>query len=236
MTWFGKLYLWATVRLYNELAWAYDPVSWLVSLGRWSEWRQSVLSQVVGERVLEIGFGTGDLLSQMAERGLDPVGLDASIAMHRVAARKLARRGLAVVRAHGFAQALPFPDESFDSVVSTFPAGYILDFLTLEEAARVLRRPDRSIGQAGGRLVVAGLVVEVHAPVWIRIWKFLFGGQNGDMLRRFTDLAEAAGLRVNVLEQGSGLVQVPLVIAERCDTGGSSRAAGDCAAGKCSSR
>jgi ubiquinone/menaquinone biosynthesis C-methylase UbiE len=217
MTWFGKLYLWATVRLYNELAWAYDPVSWLVSLGRWSEWRLFALNHVTGQRVLELGFGTGELLSEMAERGLDPVGLDASIAMHRVAARKLARRGLDVVRAQGLAQAIPFPDEGFDSAVSTFPAGYILDSATLEEVARVLRRPDRSAGQAGGRLVVAGLVTIVQVPVWRKLLQFLFGGQDGDMLERFTSLAQAAGLRVTVMEQGSGRVQVPVVIAERCE-------------------
>jgi len=32
----GRLYVWATERLYQELAWAYDGVSWLVSLGHWA--------------------------------------------------------------------------------------------------------------------------------------------------------------------------------------------------------
>ena len=218
MTWFSKLYLWATLRLYNELAWAYDPASWLVSLGRWSEWRLSALNQVTGTQILEIGFGTGELLSEMAVRGIDPVGLDASIAMHRVAARKLARRGLDVARALGRSQTIPFPDDSFDSVVSTFPADYILDPATLEEVARVLRRPDSSVGQAGGRFVVAGLVVTVNPSVWKRFLRLLFGAQDGQVLRRFTSLAQAAGLRVTVLEQGSGRVQVPVVIAERCES------------------
>ena len=99
--------------------------------------------------------------------------------------------------------------------MSTFPADYILDPLTLEEIARVLRRPDRSAGQAGGRLVVAGLVVTVNAPAWKRLQQLLFGVQNVQVLRRFTALAQAAGLRVTILEQGSGRVQVPVVIAER---------------------
>ena len=33
LNWIGRLYLWACHRLYNEFAWAYDWVSWLVSLG-----------------------------------------------------------------------------------------------------------------------------------------------------------------------------------------------------------
>ena len=30
-----RSYIWLTERLYHELAWTYDPVSWLVSLGQW---------------------------------------------------------------------------------------------------------------------------------------------------------------------------------------------------------
>ena len=44
------------------------------------------------------------------------------------------------------AQALPFPNSSFDSIVSAFPSEYISDPATLDELARVLR--------PGGRLVV----------------------------------------------------------------------------------
>ena len=44
------------------------------------------------------------------------------------------------------AQALPFPDSCFDSVVSTFPSEYIIEGRTLAEVRRVLR--------AGGRLVI----------------------------------------------------------------------------------
>ena len=215
MTWLGKLYIWATHRLYNEFAWAYDLVSWLVSLDRWSIWRLSALDQLIGQRVLELGFGTGELLSEMARRGLEPVGLDASAAMHRVTARKLARRGIDVLRLNGRAQTLPFPDESFDSVVSTFPAGYILDAATFEETVRVLCRPDPSTGKAGGRLVVVGLAVAVDVPVWRRMMQFLFGVQGGSVLQQFTGLAEAAGLHVDILEQGSGRVRVPVVVAER---------------------
>ena len=38
----ARLYLWACHRLYNEFAWTYDSVSWLVSLGHWWGWRKEV--------------------------------------------------------------------------------------------------------------------------------------------------------------------------------------------------
>ena len=45
--------------------------------------------------------------------------------------------------------------------------------------------------------------------------QFLFGVQDGQSLEQFASLAQAAGLRVGILEHGSGRVQVPVVIAER---------------------
>jgi ubiquinone/menaquinone biosynthesis C-methylase UbiE len=215
MTWLGRLYMWATHRLYDELAWAYDVVSWCVSLGHWSGWRRAALHHVEGRRILELGFGTGELLSEMAEHGLEPVGLDASAAMHRVTARKMARSGLEVPRVRGVTQAIPLPDESFDSVVCTFPAEYILHPATLHEVARVLRSPDPVSREVGGRLVIVGLTVEVGFPFWQRSMEFLFGGQDVSALERFSCLAHAAGLRINVVEMAQGWVQVPVVIAER---------------------
>ena len=90
LTWLARLYLWATHRLYNQFAWAYDVASWVISLGQWSRWRRMALDHVprkgvhvTGQRVLELGFGTGELLIEMAERGWRVCGLELSPAMHR---------------------------------------------------------------------------------------------------------------------------------------------------------
>ena len=215
MTWLGRLYIWATYRLYYEFAWAYDLASWIVSLGRWSGWRLSALDYVAGPHVLEIGFGTGELLLEMGARGLTPVGLDLSPAMHRITARKLSRRVLGVPLVRGITQAMPFPEATFDAIVSTFPAGYILDPATLYEAARVLSPPDVAAGRGGGRLVVVGLTVAVDLPTWRSAMRFLFGGEGEAALDRFTALAQAAGLQVAVLKREGGRFRVPVIVAER---------------------
>ena len=215
MTWLGRLYIWATYRLYDELAWAYDLVSWAVSLGRARGLRLAALDHVTGRRVLEIGFGTADLLAEMARRDLEPVGLDASPAMHRVAARKLARRGLEAPRVRAVTQGLPFPDGSFDAVVSTFPAGYIMHAATLREVARLLRPPDPVTGQGGGRFIVAGLVVEIAVPALQRAVQALLGWEDRAVVERFANLVQAAGFGVKVLEAQNGWLRAPLVVAER---------------------
>jgi ubiquinone/menaquinone biosynthesis C-methylase UbiE len=190
-------------------------VSWCVSLGRWSTWRRGALDHVLGRRILELGFGTGELLSEMAERGMKPVGLDASVAMHRVTGRKLARSGIDIPRVCGVTQCVPFADESFDTAVCTFPAEYIFHPATLYEVARVLRGPDPVSGEGGGRLVMVGLTIEVDLPFWRRLMGFLFGRRDTSALERFGHLAHAAGLGMKVVEMDRGRVRVPVVIAER---------------------
>jgi SAM-dependent methyltransferase len=215
VTWLARLYLWATYRLYDELAWAYDVVSWLVSLGRWSGWRKSALDYVTGDRILEIGFGTGELLIEMAQRGMNVVGLDLSQAMHRVTARKLVRQGVEVPRTRGIVQSMPFSDGQFDSIVSTFPAGYILAPETLREVARLLRPPDPVTGAGGGRFVVVGMVVWREGWLWRRAVQLLFGGGGEFASGRFERLARAAGLQVEVSDQVEQGWHVPVIVAKR---------------------
>jgi hypothetical protein len=56
MSWFWKrwrsLYLWLAERLYHELAWAYDGISWLVSLGAWSRYAIEKLDAPLREQAM----------------------------------------------------------------------------------------------------------------------------------------------------------------------------------------
>jgi ubiquinone/menaquinone biosynthesis C-methylase UbiE len=124
--------------LYNQCAWIYDLVAWAVSLGQWNAWGRTAILHLSGERVLELAHGPGHLLVEMATRSLAPVGVDLSPHMGRLARRRLRKAGLAVPLVRARAQALPFYDGSFDSVVATFPTEFILEPATLREAARVL--------------------------------------------------------------------------------------------------
>ncbi|MCI0395577.1 MAG: class I SAM-dependent methyltransferase [Chloroflexi bacterium] len=132
--------------LYNELAWTYDAISWLVSLGQWREWQRAGLPFLAGRRVLELAHGPGHMLLALHAAGYQATGFDLSPAMGRLARRRLRRAGLAVPLVRGRAQALPFAPAAFDSILATFPTEFIVEPATLAALSRVLR--------PGGRLVI----------------------------------------------------------------------------------
>jgi demethylmenaquinone methyltransferase/2-methoxy-6-polyprenyl-1,4-benzoquinol methylase len=112
-----------------------------------------------GERVLELGFGTGNEVLDLAEL-VGPTGgvagIDISSGMLEVARKKLADRPPAakIDLRVGDARSLPWPDGSFDAVYTSFtlelfPAADIP--VVLAEARRVLRN--------GGRLGVVSMSV-----------------------------------------------------------------------------
>src|SRR3972149_5955102 len=77
--------------LYYQLAFTYDAVAWLVSLGQWKTWGRTALSRVRGRRVLELGHGPGHLLNALAQSGRSPIGIDLSPDMIRSAQRRIRR-------------------------------------------------------------------------------------------------------------------------------------------------
>lgn len=216
MNWLARLYVWATYRLYNEFAWAYDLVSWLVSLGQWAGWRRLALDYVVGKRVLEVGFGTGELLIEMARCNLHTVGLDLSPAMQRVTTRKMAHRGVRASRVRGVVQRMPFADGCFDTVISTFPAGFIAQPATLREVARLLRGPDPAKAACGGRFIVVGMTADTDSLFLRRAIRLVFGIPAESFLARYEQSAAAAGLHTTVIAQEDRVLNMPVVLAEKC--------------------
>jgi ubiquinone/menaquinone biosynthesis C-methylase UbiE len=132
--------------LYNQFAWSYDGVSWLVSLGQWRSWQRTGLAHLSGRRVLEVAHGTGHMLLALHAAGYKVTGVDLSPEMGRIAGRRLRRAGLPIPLVRADARALPFAAASFDAIMATFPAEFILEPATLRSFAHVLA--------ANGRLVI----------------------------------------------------------------------------------
>lgn len=201
--------------LYHPFAWAYDLVAWTVSLGRWKDWIQTVIPFIEGKHVLEIGHGPGHLQRLLPDLDLLPIGLDASRQMGYLAKRRLARSGytqFGLVR--GLAQSLPFPAETFDTVLATFPAEYIFDQQALFEVRRTLTN--------GGRFVVLPVAWITGKGTLERLmsWLFRFTGQApSDPLKevssRLKEPFHEAGFQVEIrqVEVKSSLLLI--VLAEK---------------------
>jgi ubiquinone/menaquinone biosynthesis C-methylase UbiE len=214
LRWIARIYFWLAERLYNELAWAYDPVSALVSLGNWDRWRRLALVEPLAGRILEIGFGTGALQLELARNpAVGIFGLDRSWAMQRVAGRKARRAGVSLRCVQGDCQRLPYPDGCFDTILATFPAGYIGEADTWREVQRCLRKP-------GGRFVVSGLYV-IRCKKTVQSQKPLpeaeaisYIPQTGELLDEMRKLAQGAGLEFRVTVHRFGSVGVPVMVCE----------------------
>ncbi len=125
---------------YHSFAWTYDLVAAVVSIGRWNDWTRTITPFVQGTKILEIGPGPGHLQRLLLDNGLFTVGVDEFAQMIRLAKHRLEKANYKTINlSRGLAQALPFPNAKFDSVISTFPSEYISDSNTLLEIDRVLR-------------------------------------------------------------------------------------------------
>ena len=127
----------------------YDWLAPLMTLGSEHRLHKQVVARLALDRpadVLDIGCGTGTLTRQIydalpADAPRRVCGVDAAEAMIAVANKKAgARPGLAFAAA--LAEELPYPDGSFDRVLSTFffhHLNYGLKVKSLAEIWRVLR-------------------------------------------------------------------------------------------------
>lgn len=125
-------------RIWEKLARKYDrDIRFFEKVGL-SGGRQWVCSQAEGD-VLEIGIGTGRNLEHYPE-GIRLIGIDLSASMVEIAKQRAKALSLSVDLRLGDAQALEFPDASFDTVVCTLALCSIPDDRSaVSEAKRVLR-------------------------------------------------------------------------------------------------
>lgn len=186
--------------LYQPLAWTYDLVAWVVSLGRWKSWVLSVLPHLPGPRVLELGHGPGHLQVALHNQGLHAYGLDRSPQMSRIAHKRLATQDLPAKLVNGTAGCLPYSAGSFHQVVATFPSEYILQMDTVSEIHRVLHPQGRLIVLPVAWITGSRLLERAAA------WLFRVTGQAAAWSAAFTSPLRQAGFDVReetVEEDGS---------------------------------
>jgi ubiquinone/menaquinone biosynthesis C-methylase UbiE len=131
-------------------AWAlplYDPI---VKLLGGEAARRTLVEQAAlrpGDRVLDLGCGTGGLtlLIKRLHPHVEVVGLDPDPQALARARRKAARAGVALQLDQGFGDELPYPDASFDRVLSAF----VLHHVPPDEKEPTLREVRRVLAPGG---------------------------------------------------------------------------------------
>ena len=156
----GKTPVKETKGLILKGGWRYDLMGWFHDTfsfrGQWRELRQKTanLARIQpGDAVLDVGCGTGTLALEVARlvgRAGRVAGVDPGTEQIARARAKAARRHEPIEFQIGVIEQLPFPDQTFDVVLSTLMMHHLPASLKrqgLAEIARVLK--------PGGRLVIA---------------------------------------------------------------------------------
>ena len=131
-------------RIWDKVAPRYDDGITFVERMLFSGDREWVCSKAVGD-VLEVGVGTGRNLPYYP-RGVRLTGIELSGEMLEIARRRAQELAWDVDLRLGNAQALDFPDDSFDGVVCTLTLCSVPDDrMVIREIKRVLRPGGRFI-------------------------------------------------------------------------------------------
>ena len=127
----GRVIHWA--RLYDASAWLLKPV------------RKMTIEMAglrVGDKVLDIGCGTGDLtIAAKLQAGPtgEVYGIDAAPEMIEVARYKAARKKVDITFKDGLIENIPFPDNMFDMVLSSLMMHHLPDELKEKGIAEIYR-------------------------------------------------------------------------------------------------
>jgi demethylmenaquinone methyltransferase/2-methoxy-6-polyprenyl-1,4-benzoquinol methylase len=132
----------AVEEMFDRIAPRYELVNRVMTLGLDAGWRRRAVRELhlnPGERVVDLGCGTGDLCRVLGRAGLRAVGVD-------MAAGMLARAHTSAPLVRADALQLPLGEASVDGAISGFALRNVVDIgACFAEAARVIRPGGRAV-------------------------------------------------------------------------------------------
>lgn len=146
-------------RMFSAIARRYDLMNGLMTAGMDRMWRQELVDRCrlrAGDRVLDLGTGTGELALSLQSHANSVEVWAADISLEMLVCAQAKPKSGAIRFHQSDAQRLPLPDASFDVVVSAFLLRNLPDHaLALREQTRVLK--------PGGRLLFLDILAPEHS-------------------------------------------------------------------------
>jgi ubiquinone/menaquinone biosynthesis C-methylase UbiE len=136
--------------IYTYFAATYDQI--VKRMPNWQKWIGSVLPYLQGPRVLDISFGTGYLITQIA-RNFEAYGVDLNAEMVSITRENLVAHRLHARLQRADTHSLPYRANTFDSIINT------MAFNGYQDCLRALSEMRRTL-LPRGRL----LIVDVNPP------------------------------------------------------------------------
>lgn len=194
---------------YDRLAPVYDLMEALIERFSFRRWREWLWSRVRGERILEVGVGTGKNMPYHPPKAW-VTAVDLSEKMLAQAQERARRLGLKVDLHPMDVQRLDLPDDSFDAAVATFVFCSVPDpVLGLKELARVVR--------PGGQIILLEHVRAGH-PILGRIMDWLnplvVRVMGANINRRTVENVQKAGLSLQEVKDLASSGIVKLIVSE----------------------
>lgn len=161
--------------------------SWAQSEPTWGSWGvpesdlEMLPENMSGMDAIELGCGTAYVSAWMTRKGATVTGIDISERQLETARRLASEHDLRMALILGDAEAVPFPDESFDFAISEYGAALWCDpYAWVPEAHRVLRPGGALILLTSSTLSFVCSPVDGSLPVTERLERDYFGLHRDD--------------------------------------------------------
>ncbi len=124
---------------YNWMAKGYDV--FMIIFPLWKRWIKKAIPHINGKKILEVSFGSGYLMTQYASDKYEIYGIDYNEKMLEITYSKIKRLNINAQLTQGNVEKLPFPDNTFDTVINTMAfTGYPDGNKAMTEFKRVLKK------------------------------------------------------------------------------------------------
>ena len=194
---------------YDRLAPVYDLMEALIEQFSFHRWRERLWSRVRGERILEVGVGTGKNMPYYPSQA-QVTAIDLSEKMLAQSRKRAQQLDLEVDLRPMDVQRLDFPDDSFEAAVATFVFCSVPDpTLGLKELARVVKPGGQIIllEHVRARHPILGKIMDWLNPLVVRI-------MGANINRRTVENVQKAGLPLREVEDLTSSGIVKLIVSE----------------------